>query len=108
MKPLITYGPAIDKGLITPDTVLLDEIFTIPNPFGEDYSPRNYDVDEEFGLVSAKHALSNSYNLSTLRLWADVRQHNPQEYFEKMGIPLSSNNYADENTLVPSLPLGSK
>lgn len=107
MKPLITYGPAIDKGLITPDTVLLDEIFTIPNPFGDDYSPRNYDVDEEFGLVSAKHALSNSYNLSTLRLWADVRQHNPQEYFEKMGMPLSSNNYADENTLVPSLPLGS-
>lgn len=107
MKPLITYGPALDKGLIAPDTVLLDEIFTIPNPFGEDYSPRNYDVDEEFGLVSAKHALSNSYNLSTLRLWADVRQHNPQEYFEKMGIPLGSNNYSDEDTLVPSLPLGS-
>ena len=31
MKPLITYGPALDRGLIAPDTVLLDEIFTIPN-----------------------------------------------------------------------------
>ncbi|MFC3418424.1 transglycosylase domain-containing protein [Salinicoccus hispanicus] len=104
MKPLITYGPAIDKGIIAPDTVLLDEIFTIPEI---DYSPRNYDVDEEFGLVSAKHALSNSYNLSTLRLWADVRKENPQEYFEKMGIPLGENAYSDENTLVPSTPLGS-
>lgn len=103
MKPLINYGPALDKGIIAPDTVLLDESFTIP---GTDYSPRNYDVDEEFGLVSAKHALSNSYNLSTLRLWADVREHNPQEYFEKMGMPLSSHLYADQNTLIPSLPLG--
>ncbi|WP_411842035.1 transglycosylase domain-containing protein [Salinicoccus sp. HZC-1] len=96
MKPLITYGPALDKGIIAPDTVLLDKFFTIPDI---DYSPRNYDVDEEFGLVSAKHALSNSYNLSTLRLWSDVREHNPQEYFDKMGIPL-------EGPLVPSLPLG--
>ncbi|GAB3061368.1 transglycosylase domain-containing protein [Salinicoccus sesuvii] len=107
MKPLITYGPAIDKGIIAPDTVLLDEIFTIPNPYGEDYSPRNYDVDEEFGLVSAKHALSNSYNLSTLRLWADVRQQNPQEYFERMNLPIADNFYSDENTLIPSMPLGS-
>lgn len=103
MKPLITYGPALDKGLIAPDTVLLDKFFTIP---GTDYSPRNYDVDEEFGLVSAKHALSNSYNLSTLRLWADVREHNPQEYFEKMGIPLPGHLYSNQDTLIPSLPLG--
>ncbi|MCG1009367.1 penicillin-binding protein [Salinicoccus sp. ID82-1] len=104
MKPLITYGPAIDKGIIAPDTVLLDEIFTIPEI---DYSPRNYDVDEEFGLVSARHALSNSYNLSTLRLWADVRQENPQEYFQKMNIPIGETFYSDQDTLIPSMPLGS-
>lgn len=108
MKPLITYGPALDQGLIAPDTVLLDEIFTIENPYNpaNSYSPRNYDVDEEFGLVSAKHALSNSYNLSTLRLWSDVREHNPQQYFDDMGMPLDSGSYADEDTLNPSLPLG--
>src|SRR5690625_2688137 len=103
MKPLITYGPALDKGIIAPDTVLLDEFFTIPSI---NYRPRNYDVDEEFGLVSAKHALSNSYSLSTLRLWADVREHNPQEYFDKMSMPLADTLYANENTLIPSLPLG--
>src|SRR5699024_177753 len=108
MKPLSTYGPGLDQGLIAPDTVLLDEIFTIPNQYNpaESYSPRNYDVDEEYGLVSAKHALSNSYNLSTLRLWSQVRENNPQQYFEDMGIPLSDNSYSDENTLNPSLPLG--
>ncbi|GAA3723978.1 transglycosylase domain-containing protein [Salinicoccus jeotgali] len=98
MKPLINYGPALDKGLITPDTVLLDKFFTIESL---NYSPKNYDADKEFGLVSAKHALSNSYNLSTLRLWAEVKKHNPEEYFEKMNIPLP-----DGATNNPSLPLG--
>src|SRR5699024_4788005 len=60
MTPQITYGPASDKCIIAPDTVLLDEFFTIPST---NYSPTNYDEDEKFGLGPAKHALSNSYNL---------------------------------------------
>src|SRR5699024_12026459 len=42
----------------------------------------------------------------TLRLWSDVREHNPQEYFDKMGMPLADTLYANEDTLIPSLPLG--
>src|SRR5699024_3163271 len=83
MKQLITCRPAIDKGIVAPDTVLLDEKFNYNG-----YEPANYDYEEEFGLVSTKHALSNSYNLSTLRLWADVREENPQEYFERMNLEI--------------------
>lgn len=100
MKPLITYGPALDRGIIAPDTVLLDERFSLSQgPYTDPWEPANYDYEEEFGLVSAKHALSNSYNLSTLRLWADVREENPEEYFERMNLPLP-----DE--MNPALPLG--
>ena len=107
MKPLITYGPAIDKGLIVPDTVLLDERFSYYTPGGgEPWEPRNYDYDEEFGLVSAKHALSNSYNLSTLRLWGQVRTQNPQEYFERMNLPIADSLFDADGVGVPSLPLG--
>lgn len=101
MKPLITFGPAIDKGIIAPDTVLLDEKFSYNG-----YEPANYDYEEEFGLVSAKHALSNSYNLSTLRLWADVREENPQEYFERMNMPLPDTLFDYEGRGFASLPLG--
>ncbi len=101
MKPLITFGPAIDRGIVAPDTVLLDEKFSY-----QGYEPANYDFEEEFGLVSTKHALSNSYNLSTLRLWADVREENPQEYFERMNLPLADTLFDYEGRGFPSLPLG--
>lgn len=95
MKPLSTYAPAIDQGLIVPDTVLLDEEFSFNG-----YEPKNYST-EEYGLVSAKHALSNSYNLSTLRLWSDVQNHNPGQYLDKMSL-----NVSDEMLSTTSLPLG--
>ena len=106
MKPLAVYGPGIDRGLIVPDTVVLDKKFSIYNPVsGTSYSPENYD-QKEFGLISVKHALTNSYNLSTLRLWSDVRLENPKEYLDNMEIPLS-NSLFDENDIgIPSLPLG--
>ena len=95
MKPLSTFAPAIDQGLIAPDTVLLDEEFSFNG-----YEPSNYST-EEYGLVSAKHALSNSYNLSTLRLWSEVQNHNPGQYLEQMNL-----NVSDELLSTTSLPLG--
>lgn len=107
MKPLITYAPAVDQGLIAPDTVLLDERFSYSTPGGgETWEPRNYDYDEEFGLVSTEQALSNSYNLSTLRLWSQVRQNNPQEYFERMNLPIADSLFDADGVGIPSLPLG--
>src|SRR5699024_8946797 len=106
MKPLAVYGPGIDRGLIVPDTVVLDKKFSIYNPVsGTSYSPENYD-QKEFGLISVKHALTNSYNLSTLRLWSDVRLENPKEYLDNMEIPLSNSLFDQNDIGIPSLPLG--
>jgi penicillin-binding protein len=95
MKPLSTYAPAIDQGLIVPDTVLLDKEFN-----NNGYEPANYS-GEEYGLVSAKHALSNSYNLSTLRLWSEVRNHNPYQYLDAMNMSIP-----EQLVGITSLPLG--
>ena len=95
MKPLSTYAPAIEEGLIVPDTVLLDEEFN-----NNGYQPANYSGDE-YGLVSAKHALSNSYNLSTLRLWSEVRNHDPYQYLDAMNM-----NVPEQLVGITSLPLG--
>lgn len=106
MKPLAVYGPGIDRGLIVPDTVVLDKKFSIYNPVsGTSYSPENYDR-KEFGLISVKHALTNSYNLSTLRLWSNVRLENPKEYLDNMEIPLSDSLFDENDIGIPSLPLG--
>jgi penicillin-binding protein 1C len=36
------------------------------------YSPRNFNADEEYGLVHFREALSNSYNLSAINLLAKI------------------------------------
>ena len=106
MKPLAAYAPAIDKGLIVPDTVLLDQKFEITH---EGWAPTNYDAENEYGLVTAYHALTNSFNLSTLRLWSQVKSERPQDYLTQVGIDIPLNQYADleRTTLVDSFALGS-
>src|SRR5699024_7634814 len=62
--------------------------------------PKNYST-KEYGLLLAKHAHSKSYNLSTLRLWSEVQNHNPGQYLEQMNL-----NVSDELLSTTSLPLG--
>lgn len=80
MKPLLTYAPAFEHGLITPNTALLDKKFDYLG-----YSPDNYDR-REFGPVTADYALRNSLNLSTLRLYSNVQDYKPWENLNKMGM----------------------
>ena len=59
VKPLASYGPAIDLGLITPDTTVLDSPgLTLK---GTDWFPAN-DSNQYFGMVSIYTALQYSLN----------------------------------------------
>ena len=63
LKPLI-YGLAIDKGWITPKTVMTDVSVNF-----EGYRPENF--DRKFnGYVTAEQALSNSLNIPAVKLLA--------------------------------------
>ena len=81
IKPLLVYGPAIDKGYITPNSTVLDKRF---NHYG--WRPENYDMSER-GYLPARQALARSLNLSTVRLYSAFYKEDPvTNYLEKMDI----------------------
>lgn len=81
IKPLLVYGPAIDKGYITPNSTVLDKRF---NHYG--WRPENNDMSER-GYLPARQALARSLNLSTVRLYSAFYKEDPvTNYLEKMDI----------------------
>ena len=81
IKPLLVYGPAIDKGYITPNSTVLDKRF---NHYG--WRPENYDMSEH-GYLPAREALARSLNLATVRLYSAFHKEDPvTNYLEKMDI----------------------
>lgn len=80
IKPLLVYGPAIDKGYITPNSTVLDKRF---NHYG--WNPENYDMSQR-GYLPAREALARSLNLPTVRLYSAFYKEDPvTNYLEKMG-----------------------
>ncbi len=65
LKPFL-YALAIDKGLITPATILTD----VPARFGG-YHPENYD-GAYHGMISVKNALALSLNVPAVKLLDDL------------------------------------
>jgi penicillin-binding protein 1C len=65
LKPFL-YALAIDKGLITPATVVTD----VPGNFGG-YQPENYDGGYR-GLISVKNALALSLNIPAVELMDEL------------------------------------
>ncbi len=61
LKPLL-YGVAIDRGSITPKTVIAD----VPTSFGN-YAPENYD-EKFYGNVNIEYSLSNSLNVPAVKV----------------------------------------
>lgn len=86
LKPII-YSLALDNGLITPKTLLIDS-----KAFYENYAPQNYAKDIN-GLISASDALALSLNIPAIRLneklkendlyslLSKIKQLKPKEYY---------------------------
>ncbi len=68
-KPIV-YALALEKGYITPATVLDDK----PTTFVKNYKPQNYDKRYR-GKVTARRALANSLNIPSV------------EVMQKVGVP---------------------
>lgn len=66
-KPFI-WAEALEKGVVTPESVIPDEPITLPGAdAGKDWSPGNYD-GKYMGLVSLKDGLAYSRNTVAVRL----------------------------------------
>ena len=92
-KPLAAYAPAMDMGKLQPGSVIAD----IPTPSGK---PGNYGGGY-YGLVSAREALTHSYNVTAHYIYSDIIDENPRKnYLEKMGL------HFEEEDAGPSVALG--
>jgi len=103
IKPLLDYAPAMEKGAIQPGTPIADIPGSIPFPgLAEPWSPDNYGGTFH-GMVSARQALVQSYNVPTARVYSKIYDDNPaKEYLGKMGFTtLSDADYTN-----PSLSIG--
>lgn len=67
---VVTYAAAFKQGM-TPATMVLDTPITFTNPWGQGYSPVNYD-GRFHGPVTIRTALGSSYNIPAVRLLAIV------------------------------------
>lgn len=86
IKPLVCYAPALDDGIISPVTPLLDE----PVKFGS-YSPRNY-LGRYYGWATATECLSRSLNVPAVKLLNIIGVDNAKRYASKYGLNFSEND----------------
>lgn len=80
IKPILVYAPAINENIISPSTVILDENISING-----YNPKNIG-GVEHGYVSARDALSNSYNIPAVKILSYVGIDKAKRYLERQNI----------------------
>ncbi|KAB8138344.1 penicillin-binding protein [Gracilibacillus oryzae] len=105
MKPLVTYAPAMDLGVVQPGSVVADVKASFR---GYDEPPNNYVIGRYYGLVSVREALYKSHNISALQVYSKIIDQNPVEkYLEKMGFEALSHEDGRSDYENMSITLGS-
>ena len=90
LKPLLVYAPALNEGVVSPQTQILDEEIKIG-----DYVPQN--VNKKFvGYVSVTDAVKNSINIPAIKVLSYVGIENAKQYAQRLGIKFdeSDDSYA--------------
>jgi len=95
IKPISTYAPAFEEGVLAGAGSTLDDAPYIgPN---EDWFPENFDYKFR-GMIPVREALFKSYNIPAVRAYEKLGPQTGAEYAERMGIstlhPDEKNNLA--------------
>ncbi len=83
IKPITTYGPAFEEGVLAGAGSTLDDSPYI-GPHG-DWFPENFDYKFR-GMTTAREALYYSYNIPAVRAFEKLGPQTGAEYAEKLGI----------------------
>ncbi|GAA0600627.1 hypothetical protein GCM10009001_16360 [Virgibacillus siamensis] len=88
MKPILDYAPALELGKVQPGTPIADVKTVFPIPGSDAWSPSNYIQGSYHGIVSARKALAQSYNIPAAKVYSRIINQNPAKNFliDKMGI----------------------
>ena len=93
IKPVLVYSPALENGLILPDTLILDEEVNYNG-----YSPKNVGGDY-LGYVSVKDSICKSLNVPAVKILDYVGIDKAKKFAENFGITFSK----DDNGLALAL-----
>ncbi len=80
MKPLASYAPAIDKGLLMPGSIIEDE----PVTYGS-WSPKNWN-NKFIGPTTVREGIKNSMNILAIKAFMEVGADVSFTYMENMGL----------------------
>ncbi len=94
-KPLVTIAPGLENKVINAATLFYDTF----SSFGT-YKPHN-DQDRYGGITSIRNAITNSYNVTEVKLLSIMGTGKSQEFLSKIGIDV------DADTAGLSMALGS-
>ena len=86
LKPVLVYAPALEYNAITPISPILDEKCDFNG-----YSPKNYN-NVYHGYITAKEALSNSYNVPAVKILDIVGLQKSKYVAKKLGIDFNKND----------------
>lgn len=92
-KPLAVLAPALDKKIITPTSIYLDEATTFDDGTDEGYSPTDY--NDYKGSITVRQAVESSQNIPFVKIMEQITPKTSIQYMKKMGI--STLTKTDEN-----------
>ena len=106
MKPLVVYAPGIELGKFAPGSVAVNMPVSISTGGGT-WRPGNYGGGGYNGLVTAREALTKSYNVPTALFYKTIINQNPVQYLEKMGFSdLTKGDYENLSMSLGALEKG--
>jgi len=80
IKPLASYGPALDMGLVKPSTVIIDEPLKVGG-----YQPKNWN-GRYLGACTVRQGIRDSMNVLAVKTLMMVGVDKSYEYLEKFGL----------------------
>ncbi|MFC0213188.1 transglycosylase domain-containing protein [Paenibacillus chartarius] len=110
MKPIAAFIPALEKGLIQPASVIDDVPVILKDGSknsGGYHLPENWD-NKFHGLITARRALNQSYNIPAIKLYLDVVGINQAwDFAKKMGITsIHKDDYSAQTGVIGGLKYG--
>ena len=92
IKPLIDYGPALDRKMIVPATPFLDAAMNLdpsnPNTVWPKNSSGGY-----YGTMTVRQALYKSSNIVAVQVWNEVGAETALWYLKQVGIDRTTETY---------------
>lgn len=80
IKPILVYGPALEQGLISPASFVLDEPINING-----YTPQNA-TKLNYGWTTVRDNLVRSTNIPAVKIMAEIGIENCKNFASKLGI----------------------